>query len=410
MAVESFSSAPFAIEAWTLSYVEKRVAKMAKSAERVGGNAPRLVVGERFTKQTFSHVNDFGEKVYISREYVNVQVEGERPMLKGWKPVANLVKVGDFNVIRSSSGLDLETYAEKVNVCEHCGTKRRRNETWLFQNEETGKLKQVARTCVKDFVGMSDIDLKDLERWAKLTGEVGSPEFTTGAWAAANYTDVLTYMAATAAAVADCGWVSKGKAMECDRPATAGYACHIYNLHQNPAARPKGDTTPRITKEDFEYAAEALAWVRSKLETADSNYLLNAARACQEDVVLSKLEGIIASVVGAAYPRHCKAREEKKAAESQVSVSNHVGEIKKRQVFEGLTLDSITVRESDFGPVTNLWFTDAEGNIMHWRASGDREDAWGVGKTYNLKATVKSHWVNNRGHKVTSVSRAVVHG
>src|SRR5690606_9613232 len=40
--------------------------------------------------------------------------------------------------------------------CHHCNMKRSRNKTYLLKNTESGEVKQVGRTCLKDFLGSRD--------------------------------------------------------------------------------------------------------------------------------------------------------------------------------------------------------------------------------------------------------------
>lgn len=41
-------------------------------------------------------------------------------------------------------------------MCEHCGSNRRRKDTYIVRNTVTGEFKQVGRSCLKDFTGGLD--------------------------------------------------------------------------------------------------------------------------------------------------------------------------------------------------------------------------------------------------------------
>src|SRR5690606_13586692 len=118
---------------------------------------------------------------------------------------------GDRNVIRSVEGEEIpDEYRDRANVCDHCGTRRVRNETWLFRHEVTGELKQVARNCCKDFVGATEIDLALIAMWRDAVGSL-SDEYGGGG---RQYIEITEFLAATAALVRVRGWTPRSRATE----------------------------------------------------------------------------------------------------------------------------------------------------------------------------------------------------
>lgn len=83
-------------------------------------------------------------------------ITGEPPQYGGWSFVAAVDKVGDGMVVRRAPGTnEIELDREKIvpGECDHCGTTRRRNATFIVRHAATGETKQVGATCIKDFTG-----------------------------------------------------------------------------------------------------------------------------------------------------------------------------------------------------------------------------------------------------------------
>lgn len=100
----------------------------------------------------------------------------------------------------------------RPGVCDHCHTDRPRNTTVLVQHETTGELRQVGRSCLKDFLGWSTAPVfidADTVR-SEVEGSLGtrvSPEW--------DLESVLTYAWAV---IETYGWVPASNAGS--RPAT----------------------------------------------------------------------------------------------------------------------------------------------------------------------------------------------
>ena len=48
---------------------------------------------------------------------------------------------------------DLTAYRHGGNDCDHCGFNRRRKQTYVLYEAETGELRQIGSTCLKDYTG-----------------------------------------------------------------------------------------------------------------------------------------------------------------------------------------------------------------------------------------------------------------
>lgn len=139
-----------------MHWLQERVAKLAKKAEKVGAPIPILSVGEPFTVT----VEEWGSLAKV--QFVEVTLENAIPKIDGFNFAVALnhhqTPEGDWeNIVHRfpeyqerDFGFNLATRAP---LCEHCGTTRARAKTYIWEEVATGKFVQVGSSCVKDFGG-----------------------------------------------------------------------------------------------------------------------------------------------------------------------------------------------------------------------------------------------------------------
>jgi len=82
--------------------------------------------------------------------------------------------------------------------------------------------------------------------------------------------------------------------------------------------------------------------------------------------------------------------------------SVHIGLPCERSIYTVTVLEVVS-KDTDFGPIGIHTLSTPEGNILVWTASGHAK--WlEVGKTYTVKATVKTHDTSEQGVKRTIVT------
>lgn len=372
--------------------IEARLAKMAKRAARLGVECPTLRY-ERFTRREDRGIDADGKRVIIERPMVRVWIDGAQPAVAGWRPVANLVRTGDQNVFRAPPGVTVPESFRSRHVCDHCSTKRARKETWILRNVDTGALIQVGRTCIQDFFGGA-CDPATLAFWATAWDACEGAGDPT-----ADYAETADYLACVATAVRVDGWTS-ASAAGYGRRATWGLAAMI--MDPPPLVR-GADPLPRPTAADHDTATEALAWIRSA--DLDSEYLRNLAAACSSDYAHRKVFGLLASLVGAAYPGHVERK-----AKAQRPASRHYGATGDRIDLACTVLGAHTWRSERFGWKTVVTLCDDAGHTFKWWASREIEDL-GTGDRVTVRATVKAHEIDSRtAQPVTIVTRCKIAG
>ena len=158
---------------------------------------------------------------------------------------------------------------------------------------------------------------------------------------------------------------------------------------------------------DEKLAAEALEWAAGQPNEGVGDYLYNLGVACRAGYVVRKTAGIVASSIQAYLT--AKEREEeitRRRSEDAKKARGLVGEVKKRQVFEKLTVRTVRYIDGNWGTTTLVVFEDEPGNLIKWFASTELDELE-EGDIVNIKATVKKHDEYN-GVPETVVNRAVI--
>lgn len=353
------------------------------------------------------------------REHLTLTVEGETPKFAGWEFIGSLSPVPmdngpAENEVRATPGNTIPTeYRKRVGECDHCGTVRRRTETFVVRHEN-GDHRMVGRSCIKDFLGHADPH--KLAAWAellatfnRLAGEAADDEWGGfGEGYAEDIWDLETFLAVTAAHCRVDGWLSRTAAKErygdWTSTATADEVLrHLGRAPLHPEARREWEkfvAERRPTDTDEARGEAAAAWAKDLSPDGEGleDYLYNVNLIARSGLVRRKSAGIAASII-AAYDREVERRKRTEAK----GPSAHVGEVGKRTTLT-LTLHKVITCEGGlYGPSYLHVMTDEAGNDVKWFAS-DTNDWSEVGSTVRCDATVKKHDAY-KGRPCTTVNR-----
>lgn len=402
------------IRAHLLPYLENEIKKLNRRANKLGTPPITLTVNKTFFKELKDRTDAFGNP--IKEKYVEVTVEGEPPHIPGYDFLATIVHKDGGNVVRMVPGAD-ETgvknfYNAKPDYCDHCKKKRKRIDTFIIKDQQSGELRQIGRNCLSDFLGGRDP--KAILFWTQRKGylddifrEIDEDSYsgsTVGRRERA--AEVETVLKIAAALVMHYGY---RKADYHDySESTAGMVKDI--LFNPPLASAKEryrEYKERLKLiEDSKEKAEAYVkavreWFDSlpKDKVENNNYLhnlsvlLNGTDATPRDV------GILASVF-AAYER---GKEDKAKAEDGAKKSNDwVGK-------PGDKLDKVKVMvvnahiiDGYYGENQIVKMEDDAGNSYTWFNSG--ANRMEKDSTYYIKGTIKKH-DEYRGRNTTVLTR-----
>ena len=381
----------------TMNEFSERVEKLNRRAAKLG--VPPITwreVGSRVHEWQSPNVAWVKHAV----EIVAVEVSENVVRLNGWEFVAVCEKIGEDSIIRTFADVDLSQFRGRDD-CEHCRRNIRRRHLLVVRNVETGEMKLVGRSCVKDYIGHADavevaLLLKKMYEYVE-DFEDRPPEERIHASAYGR--EIKSLVAKSRAIIRHCGWVSRREAQEeYGKVATAD----IY-LADGKEAR-----AAEVTAEDREVAEKAVAWAAA-LPTDSGDYLNNLRVLATVGVVRSQHIGLAVSLIRA-YQRELD-RVADDARRAAGSTSTHVGDIGQRIERE---LKAVSFREMGKNPYGEgvrvmVKFTDDEGNVYVWWTTDTTAayDELDNDKAVQVRATVKKHG-EFRGEKQTTLARVSV--
>lgn len=361
----------------------KKLTTIANKCKKYGCEFSFDTVGEQFSEITL----DDGQ--IITAKYIIVDVEGVAKV-NGWRFIATVEHTPNGNIIHPYSTDDIQVptkYHTTDPICEHCNTKRRRNDTFLVYNEETGEWKQVGKSCLKDFTG--GLDAEWVARYISYFDEIIKGEAVHSGGYYIPYYPVIDVLKYAAECVKHFGY---HKAYS-DRP--TGERCLEYYLFDTGRLRGERCYLDRIKQEmaDCHFCPDnAVDLVEAAIqytlnETSDSDYIHNLKVLCKSTHITRRNLNLLVSLIPTYY-RHIEREAEiiKQAKEAEECVSQHIGNIGDKVEFDA-TVECITSVDTEYGVSFLYKFVDTVGNIFIWFTS-----KWiDVTCSYHVKGTVKEH-------------------
>jgi len=352
--------------------------------ETLGRKAKKLNGDRLFCTVVGFHNEEDTASRWHGQKIMEVFVACPEPKLEGWEFVARIDHAHEVgNIVRTTGLRNLpEIYRDRGPVCDHCGHKRQRRDTFVVFKEDEG-FKQVGSSCLKDFLGHGDADriAKLAELLANIHGFMrGSYDGDIGLQDR-RYIDLEDYLAYVAQEVLYYGFVSKKLAYETGKESTAELA--LRNYHSTKVKRP--------TQQHHDIAAAALNWAQNLDETETqplNDYLHNAWVIANTVAIEDRSTGIAASIVGV-YMRNQQPKS--------TVVSQHIGTVGQKLEIE---LKVIDARILDSGSILHT-FHDVAGNVVKWFASNAQLER---NRVYKIQATVKAHNVY-KGKNETLLTR-----
>lgn len=252
------------------------------------------------------------------------EFEVEHPTMAlpgGWTFLGTVDHTENGNVLRvlcsdeRSQALHLEGHRKAPPSCDHCGTIRRRNRTFLVLSE-SGAVRRVGSSCLRDYLGHNAAEsLGVYMDAAGLAGEEWGPRSGAGI-----FFDAVDFVAASKAAIEEHGWRSRKD--DSGGTATADFVLRLFFdvLDRKPGARPFVEAA----KENFGgFAREALAWASEIPESEPNTYLQNLRVLARRGCVDPRHAGYVASLA-MAFAREQERRAQEAAAKQ---CAGHLGSV-----------------------------------------------------------------------------------
>jgi hypothetical protein len=384
MTVENASPAA-ALPSRNLLIPSERVADFHTFMARAARRAAKLNLSAPTATFLNKEVKEIGKNAF--REYSNFTITIPCPEFKvdGWEFIAALEHGNkEGNVIRTAGEQVVPVEYRTVHgKCEHCNMERRRNNTYVFRNEQ-GSYKQVGSTCISDFFGAN---VEELAAQFEFVSELeeNARDFEDSNGGGSDLIRVDTYLACVAEIVLTLGWVSKAKAYEEGGESTASKATSLYMNKTD------------VSEEAKKLGTDAREWASALDKDSTSDYIHNIRLLANEQAVSFKSLGMLASVVSS-----FRRDEDKKREAARVGTSEFMGTVGDRSVFQ-LTVNRVMSFEGQYGVTHIHLLTDANANAYVWKSSGTYLDE---GKFVILKGTIKAHEVYEKtGVKQTILTR-----
>lgn len=404
------------IRAYALGMLRERLEKLNKRTRKTGGEGLGLDVIERTELSYEEPLGGFvvvdGKTVANTRtvtlDVVRVRITGAVPTITDHVFLARVEHHSVGNIVARAPGqeaveLPVELRAADARHCDHCGTERRRKETFVLRAPD-GSLKRIGRNCLADFLRTEDAD-RAVRMWDLFTAvreavEETGEEGYGGGWGGCSQLDTEDYLAHVAACVRVAGWVSKARASSSDLLATADLALRACGPQPQDPRSADVWRSVQPTAEDRLEAAAVIAW---GTELAMRGNLVDYMHNLRIGLALSYVGGKNMGLVASAVTAYRKDREfaVKQVERATKPVGAHVGAVGKRSEFE-LTVIRVRSSANRWGASTIVALEDAAGNELVWFASGYKE--FNAGDKVRGKGTVKKH-SDFKGRPQTELTR-----
>ena len=362
--------------------LERKLRFISKKCEKYGTPFHYEQLGEVFEKK----IKETGEEVVY--RYVNVSVSGTA-VVPGWRLIASVHRERNGNIIKKSC-FDVEVpkrYWTDEPYCEHCGSRRFRNQSYIVQNTETGDFKEVGRNCLCEYThGMSAEMAANYISFYDSLMEFEAPLPSCRTPIYMNTETVLLYAAET---IRIYGYENRVTAERVSNYYDAQHGHLPFKIQQSvlEEMRKVGFCSDRDC--NGKTVKEAIDWITGEAATTDTDYMHNLKTVCGLEYMNPQYIGILVSLLPA-YERHKKQEEKKRQQQAESERSQWVGNTGDRITIDVSTYHVITSWKTEYDDLMMVYkVVDVNGNIYIWKTTKciDCKD----GENFQMIATVKDH-------------------
>ena len=383
-----------------MDVLRKKVNTVATKCRKYGCDFRFEEVGEEVREVTF----DDGRKANI--KFTIVDVEGVA-RINGWKFIATVNHTDAGNIIKAACEVNIPTkYYTTDPICEHCGYDRRRNDTFLVMNEETGEFKQVGKRCLCDFTnGMSVEAVSAYEtifHSIEVAGDWNDPEWV-GHHRDPELFSMDEVLRFAAEIVRKFGYVKKSEYEDnyTTKDRLKNYIAYTYGILGHHQAQEVQKEMESVSfnpdcAEAKDMTQKAIEWLNSQED--NGNYMHNLMVVSKLGYVDFSNFGLVASI----FQTYKKAMEREMEERGDVN-SSYVGAIGDRLTIAVKTCSLLTSWEGMYGWTGIYKFVDEDGNIFVWKTSSSFETA----NVHCVTGSVKAH-NEFRGVQQTELTRCKV--
>lgn len=334
----------------------------------------------------------FDERTGQTRQRDMVKFQLTKPSLKigGWKVTGRVDVLADGSLIAMNApDQELGGWRPEHQACDHCGTHRRRTNTYLLKDDD-GNIKQVGSNCLESFTGIRPEGLWALEydfedRMNRRHG---------GGWGSFGWQDVRSpqNVIQYALVLSDNGrsYHSRNAAEIEGRQSTGQMVGDYINPTSHLQRRPEYRAAiERIYSENNQALAEQVLEYARQMP-GNNDYSSNLRSLSNQDYITPRHYSFVASAV-AAWRRE-QDRQSREVIEQQTFPHRNewVGNVGDRLTDIRATVTGVRYMDGQYGTTTLVSLRDEGGHTLKWFASGRKEYANGADVLIE-RATVKKH-------------------
>src|SRR5574343_175101 len=346
-----------------INYLIKYIDKINKKAISIGCDKIDITnISEVYRK--------YSEDFMSAIDYIDVTIDYDIVKISGYSLLAQIEHGYDSGNIVNTFSDDIKTEENWYHIdsnCEHCNINRYRKYTYIIKKDD-GSIKQVGKTCLKDYTGYDIIPMLNmLEMVENIEEYMENISLNNGGCTQRDIFNTKMLLNITKMVCDRYGYLSKSNA-EYDQIPTSHRVLDIISNGKN-----MSDTQKYIYRTCFDMRSEnklyeevenAIAWINS--ENSDNSYINNLKTLVNEDYIDIKHIGYISSLLKA-YENHME--KIRKAEEKIKDISNeYIGDIGSK-----MELYVKFIKSSSFDTIygrSNIYiFQDNIGNELKWFTS-----------------------------------------
>ena len=379
--------------------VEKKLNRIAKKCKKHGNDFVFEIKGEE-VREKYNKELDITEY----KKFILVNVEGTAK-IDDWECIAVLEIHDAGNIIRRiNTEIDIpERFKHTENICEHCNSKRQRNNLYVIHNVNTNEWKQVGGSCLKLYTGGLSMEYVT----AYMDGITELEEFDGIVGHGKVYYHVNDVIAYAVEVINKTGYFNAQAVIPTKYIVSVlmhnGLSRAIESINEDFA---DARLNVRVSEVDFgkestKDVVEQIIEYYKNLED-DSEFIHNIKVMLNEKVVLAKNFGFLC-YLPEGYAKHIQ-KEIEKAKRVETNYFGEIGKRYKDKVISNVSL--ITSWETQWGYTGLYKIILEDGSVLTWKTNNYLylEDGEQFDK---ISFTVKEHKEYN-GEKQTEVTRCKI--
>lgn len=367
-----------------------RIEEARHRIEKANKRLQRAGITEKFTYTETPTPQDVDGK---KMEAYTLELSVPYISYQGWTFAAAVDILDNGTILRSPNGVNADNLPRPdSHNCDHCGVSRGRKYSYLLKNDNTGEIKQIGKSCLKLFLGVSPVGLWTLQ-WDDLSDlEIDLND--NDSWSFVPIMFTVDEVIRASMVVSDNGnkFISRARANERGIPSTSDTVADLLN----PSSKGMFNMQQResLMKDVQDINQDIIDEVMSAAETVAGNYGENLRAVLGNEYITGKHLGLLCSIVSV-YHRN-KAHQEKMKIQ-QEAPSGHIGEIGEKITNIPVTIINKMSFDGTWNVQTMLIMrADDTGHILKWVSASAPQEVGGVKVEIGTKlvidrATVKKH-------------------